>query len=1091
MRTYLFSCVLLGVGVMGFVSCAKKEPELAAETLFKLQDPQRTGIHFVNRLTSSPQMNILEYLYFYNGGGVAAGDIDNDGLVDLYFTGNQVSNRLYRNQGHFLFEDITQSADASGDGHWSTGVTMADVNGDGLLDIYVCQIGGDGVFKGHNRLYINQGAGAFKESAAEYGLDFKGLSTHAAFFDYDRDGDLDMYLLTHSVVSPEIFVKAEKRLKSDPGGDKLFKNLLSEGKCGFDDVTQQAGIFSSILGFGLGVAVEDFNNDDWLDIYVSNDFTENDYLYINQQDGMFRESLGEMIPSTSRFSMGNDAADLNGDGLPEIFSTDMLPDDPRIWMKSSGEDNPEVYDIKKTFGYQDQYVRNHLQVNKGGGRFAEVALFSGVYASDWSWSPLLFDMDNDGLVDIHVTNGIVKRPNDFDFVKYSQEPDARTPLDVLRKKQIEMLPTLKIPNCAWKNLGNLRFENQSKSLGLDQDSYSNGSVYADLDNDGDLDLVLNNLDQESFVYENTSERLGHAFLKVRLSQPGFNRQALGAQVKVISGDQSWAQRISTSRGFQSGPAAELVFGLGNVQQVDSILVTWPTGDRELFPGSAINQFRALSKGTGADAGSNEIKTPDATAFPEIRWIHQEKDGVNEFQREYLMPKGYSRMGPALAVADVNEDGLEDVYLGGAKDQPGSIFLQNPDGTFTENPQAILGQFAETEDTVAEFADLNGDALPDLYVGTGGSDYISDTPLYYDRIFFGDGKGNFTYSPTSLPPMSENTSAVALCDVDGDQLVDIFVATSHTPGDYGASPRSTLLINQGGGQFRDETQAWFGKGTELGMINAALFSDLDGDGCSELVLAGDWMGIRLFDMSTGKAAEKSPQGLEHSSGWITALQIADLDQNGRPDLVVGNLGLNSKLKASSEKPVWLYHHDFDRNGQADPVIFHYMGDKLVPFPRRDDLIRQIPMVKRRHASYADYARIGRPEDLFTKAQLEGTRKLPAYDFRSGVYFQDENRGFRFVPFPDEAQWGPIMAIEVDSGTGQVWLGGNFSGFRCDLGKSMNLPPLSYRRENGKWAAIPVHSNLSQNVEIRKLKSIRVMNRHFILGVRNSGAPVWLH
>lgn len=1066
---------------------AKKD---TGPALFTLLSPEETGVNFTNQLTSTDEINILEYLYFYNGGGVAAGDIDGDGLIDLYFTGNQVPNKLFRNQGKFKFEDITASAGVSGDGGWSTGATMADVNGDGLLDIYVCQVGELPSLKGKNKLYLNQGQGKFTEEAADFGLDFEGFSTHSVFFDYDRDGDLDLYLLNHNVKSPEVFAKAENRMNPDPSGDKLYQNQAAQGKKGFVDVTESSGIYSSVLGFGLGVAVEDFNGDGWLDIYVSNDFTENDYLYLNRQEGTFREALDELIPSTSRYSMGNDAADLTGDGLPEIFTTDMLPEDPEIWMKSVGEDKAEVYQIKKQFGYQDQYVRNHLQVNQGDGQFAEVALFAGVYASDWSWSPLIFDMDNDGLVDIHVSNGIVKRPNDLDFIQYSQEADASTPLVELRKKQIEMLPSLKISNFAWKHLGDLRFENQAKALGLDQESYSNGSVYADLDNDGDLDLVLNNLDQEAFVYQNGSEHSGNSYLKVTLTQEDFNRQAIGAQVRVFAQNQSWTQRISTSRGFQSGPAAELVFGLGKIVQVDSLIVAWPDGKQEVFPGVAANQTLKLAKGSGKVLESTLSETLDVVSFPQITWTHQEKDEVDELKREYLSPKSFSRMGPALAVGDVNADGLDDLYLGGAKDQPGSIFIQSQDGNFNEVPNSMFVQLAKAEDTVAEFADLNGDGKLDLYVGSGGSEYESGSLFYFDRIFFGDGTGKFFFSMNSLPPVGENTSALTIHDVDGDGDLDIFAATSHQAGDYGASPKSSLLINQGRGQFKDETEAWFGKGIELGMLNAVSFADLDEDGRDELILAGDWTGVRIFDLGGGKAVEKSPKGLAFSSGWINALNVADVDKNGKPDLIVGNLGLNSKLKASADKPVWLYHHDFDGNGQADPILFHYMGEKLVPFPTRDDLIRQIPGVKRTHESYSDYSKISKPADLFPKDQLEKARKLPAYEFRSGVFFQDEKGEFSFVPFPDEAQWGPILAVEMNTETGQIWLGGNFSGFRTDLGKSMNLSPLSFRWEDGKWVKMPVISSVSQKAELRKLKAVQSTNGRWILGLPNAGAPIWL-
>ncbi|WP_111670727.1 VCBS repeat-containing protein [Algoriphagus litoralis] len=1078
--------VAFGLGLLLF-SCVK-EKTTEGPTLFRLLSPEQTGITFQNQLTSTPENNIIEYLYFYNGGGVAAGDIDGDGLVDLYFTGNQVPNKLYLNKGNFKFEDITESADVSGDGGWSTGVTMADVNGDGLLDLYVCQVGNLPRIDGKNKLYLNLGEGKFREAAAEYGLDFKGYSTHAVFFDYDRDGDLDMYLLNHNVKSPEVFARAGAREKFDPSGDKLFKNLAAEGKRGFEDVTETSGIYSSILGFGLGVSVEDFNGDGWLDIYVSNDFTENDYLYLNQQDGTFREALNETISSTSRYSMGNDAADLNGDGLPEIFTTDMLPEDPEIWMKSVGEDKAEVYQVKEQFGYQDQYVRNHLQLNQGGKGFAEIALFAGVHASDWSWSPLLFDMDNDGRQDIHVTNGIVKRPNDLDFIQYSQEADPNLSMEELRKRQIDMLPSLKISNFAWRNQGDLTFRNEAQRLGLGQESYSNGSLFADLDNDGDLDLVINNLDQEAFVYQNQSEKSGNNFLRIDLKAEGQNQHGIGAQVILFAENQKWSQRLSTSRGFQSGPSTTLVFGLGKTGSVDSIQVNWANGKTEIFPKAAANQSLVLSQGQGKPfERSNPADSSVDDSIP-IDWTHVEKDEVDFIKREYLAPKSFSKMGPALAVGDVNGDGLDDFYVGGAKVQAGAFFMQKADGSFEEISNPMFSQLAKAEDVLAEFADLNGDGYLDLYVGSAGNENESGNLFNFDRIFFGDGSGNFRFSMNSLPPFGENTSTLAIQDVDSDGDLDLFVGTSVKTGDYGASPKSSLLINQGKGQFKDETEAWFGPKMALGMINSATWADLNGDGRAELILSGDWQGIRVFAHSgEKKLTEIKPKGLEFSAGWINTINVADLNGDGLLDILTGNLGLNSKLKASEEKPVWLYHHDFDGNGQADPIIFHYMGEKLVPFATRDDLIRQIPGVKRLHASYQDYAKIAKPEDLFPKEEISKARKLPAYEFRSGVYFQQTDGRFVFEAFPSEAQLSPIFAIEVDE-KGTVYLGGNSSDFRVDLGKSMNLGIQAYQWSHSGWNLFPKGS--SQKAEIRKLKSVMTNQGISILGAQNNGPLIWI-
>lgn len=1077
---------ILGLGLFLFSCQKEKSPE--STPLFSLLSPEQTGIDFQNQLTSSPEINILEYLYFYNGGGVAAGDINGDGLVDLYFTGNQVPNKLYLNKGNFQFEDITESAGVSGDGGWSTGVTMADVNGDGLIDIYVCQVGNLPGIEGKNKLYLNLGEGKFREAASEFGLDFKGYSTHAVFFDYDRDGDLDMYLLNHNVKSPEVFARAGARERIDPSGDKLFKNLASEGKIGFEDVTEASGIYSSILGFGLGVSVEDFNGDGWPDIYVSNDFTENDYLYFNQQDGTFREALNELIQSTSRFSMGNDAADLNGDGLPEIFTTDMLPEDPEIWMKSVGEDKAEVYQIKQQFDYQDQYVRNHLQLNQGEAGFAEIALFAGVHASDWSWSPLIFDMDNDGFPDIHVTNGIVKRPNDLDFIQYSQEADPNLNMDELRKRQIDMLPSLKISNFAWKNQGNLTFTNEAKILGLDQESYSNGSLYADLDNDGDLDLVINNLDQEAFIFQNHSEKSGNNFLRVNVKGESKNPFGVGAQVILFAENQKWSQRLSTSRGFQSGPSTTLVFGLGKTASIDSIQVNWSDGKSEIFPITPTNRELTLFQNQGKPKDLTKSENSLEENLPAINWSHLEKNEVDFIKREYLAPKSFSKMGPALAVGDVNGDGLDDIFVGGALDQPSALFLQKSNGQFEELENPVFDQMARAEDIVAEFADFNGDGFLDLFVGGGGNEFESGALFNFDRIFFGDGKGNFRFSMSSLPTSGENTSCVAIYDVDGDGDLDLFVGTSVISGDYGASPKSSLLINQGNGQFKDETELWFGSDFEIGMVNTATWADLDGDGKAELILSGDWQGVRVFALSPEKKlTEIKPQGLEFSAGWINTIKIADLNGDGRLDILTGNLGLNSKLKASQEKPVWLYHHDFDGNGQADPIIFHFMGEKLVPFATRDDLIRQIPGLKRQHNSYQEYAKISKPEDLFPKEEISKARKLPAYEFRSGVYFQLDDGSFEFKEFPTEAQLSPIFAIEVDE-KGTVYLGGNSSDFRVDLGKSQNIGLLAYQWSQSSW--VKVEKIRNPQSEVRNLKFLKSNQGIQLLGVQNNGPMIWI-
>lgn len=1089
-RIGLFSFLIINL-----IYCSKPREE----TLFTLLPSNQTGIDFRNDLTSTGEMNILEYLYFYNGGGVALGDINNDGLVDIYFTSNQGENKLYLNKGDFRFEDISELAKVTGEGGWSTGVTMADVNGDGLLDIYVSQVGDYKGISGKNKLYLNNGDLTFSEKAAEYGIDFVGFSTHAVFFDYDQDGDLDLYLLNHSIKKPEVFSHADTKFtnQDEKGGDKLYKSLVSEGEEKMIEVTAEAGILSSSLGFGLGVGVADVNGDGWLDIYVSNDFTEDDYLYVNQADGTFKESLKGFIENTSRYSMGNDISDINNDGLPDIFSTDMLPEDPVIWMKSLGEDKQEVYDIKQKLGYGDQYVRNHLQLNRGEGRFSEIGLLTETFATDWSWSPLIFDMDNDGNKDIHVTNGIVKRPNDLDFVQYSQEPTPGLTDKEKEKQQIEMLPTVKLSNFTFRNDGRLKFSNASKIWGLDQLSYSNGSAYADLDNDGDLDLVVNNTDQEAFVYRNNSSEMGtNCFVQIDLRSDEKNIFGIGAQVWVFSELGTYFQTLSTSRGFQSGTSTTLTFGLGNSEKIDSVLISWNSRDIEVFKNLELDRRHLIVKGKGKSGSIPLGKTVSVLEIADISldWKHEEKSIIDEFRREYLMPRRYGTEGPALAVGDLNGDGLEDIFLGGANGQPSSLFFQDVSGDFNKVENPFFEQLKTAEDVVAVIEDLNSDGHLDLYIGSGGNEYGRGEIYNFDRVFLNDGKGNLVFSMNSLPPFGENTSAVAMHDVNGDGYPDIFVAASVVTGNYGAVPRSYLLINDGTGKFQDATQSYFGEGFRPGMIQNTLWTDLTGNGQKELLLSGEWMPVMVFSLNDQQKFERLDiSGLEQP-GWYFGMSTLDVEGNGLQDIVLGNMGLNSKLKASKDQPVWLYHHDFDGNGQTDPLIFHYMGGKLVPFASRDDLIKQIPVLKRKHDSYVSYSKLKSPKDLFDENQLDQASKYQVTELRSGVLKNLGNGNFEFEPFPIEAQFAPIKDFKSfrSKDGGQYLLGvGNFYGFRNDLGKNGSQPLTLLKWANGTWKNMPIGIPANDYWgEFRKVEFINIGDTPHLVAVRNNGKPVFL-
>ncbi|RMG21168.1 MAG: RNA-binding protein, partial [Bacteroidetes bacterium] len=833
--------------------------------LLKLLSPGKTGVEFKNILRESDLFNVLEYGYFYNGGGLAAGDLNQDGLPELYFSGNMVANRLYLNKGGLKFEDVTQAAGLEAAGLWNTGVTMADVNGDGWLDIYICRSAAADPDKRRNLLFINNGADSFNqqqvptfsEQAAAYGIDDPAYSTQAAFFDYDRDGDLDLYLLNHSVQEYAGFSKTLGQFKHRLNpfyGDKLYRNDGNH----FTDVTRQAGIISNVLGFGLGVAISDVNQDHWPDIYVSNDYNEQDYLYINQRDGTFRESLAQHINHVSLFSMGSDVADINNDALPDIYTLDMLPEDAYRQKMTSGPDHFEKNQVLKNQGFYHQSMRNMLQLNNGDGTFSEIGQLAGISNTDWSWAALFCDLDNDGLKDLFVSNGYKRDYTNMDFMAFAvdeQLKSQKSGKEVAVQRLLEHMPAIEVPNYVFRNQGQLQFKKMNDSWGMNEVLLSNGAVYADLDRDGDLELITNNINAPASIYQNLSrERHAPHFLQLQLSAAGKNTHAIGAKVYLHTTEGVQFQELMPTRGFQSSVEPILHFGLGNDSLPKALTIIWPDGSQQQVQGLAVDQRHLISQQATDPAPLPKHQPPLFTRLQEgsPTFVHRENLYV-DFKREPLLPQMISPQGPKMAKADVNGDGREDVWIGGAKGQSGQLFLQRSSG-FAAVPQPAFDADQESEDLGAAFFDADQDGDPDLYVVSGGNEGNAQDPSLQDRLYLNDGRGNFRKAPKALPSMATSGSCVRPADIDRDGDTDLFVGGRLVPGQYPLPPTSYLLINDGSGHFTDQTAQLAPELQQAGMVCDAAWLDVNADGFEELLVVGEWMPVTLFNNHQGQLRE---------------------------------------------------------------------------------------------------------------------------------------------------------------------------------------------------------------------------------------------
>ena len=1098
--------IFLLLFVVLFAACEKDYktdvPQIEG-TAFVMHESDKTGIDFSNDLELTLDLNIFNYMYFYNGGGLGAGDFNNDGKVDLFFSANLKDNKLYLNEGELKFKDVSAEAGITNDEAWSTGVSVVDINQDGMLDIYVSQVGDFKTLKGHNHLFVcesidDKGVPHYKEQSAEYGLDIVGFCTQASFFDYDLDGDLDLYQMNHSLHANGTFgPKKTFSGKAHPlSGDKLLRN--DDGK--YTEVTAEVGIYNSVIGYGLGIATGDVNLDGYPDIYISNDFHENDYLYINQKNGTFKEQLTEQIMHTSRFSMGVDIADINNDAFPDIFSLDMLPEDPYILKKSEGEDALDIFRFKLGYGYNHQYAKNNLQLNNGNNTFSEIAMFANIHATDWSWATLMLDFDNNGFKDIFVTNGIPKRMNDIDYINFVSNDDVQHKMQTGNMEETDLslinkIPEIKLSNKFYLNNGKFQYDDLKNNLDNNNTSYSNSAIYADLDGDGDLDIVTNNVNDKAFIYENTaSAGIDNNFLALELNGPKGNINSIGSKVIVYKKDEKILAEKFPVRGFQGSQEIALHLGLGEVTAIDSVLLIWPDNTYQKIDPSKSRQAISYKKGLPKfnykkinTKVTNTFALNDITEKVGLKSTHKENPFV-EFNREPLIPHMTSSEGPALAVGDLNGDGLDDLFIGSSKRKQASIQLQTKDGTFVNHPQEAIRLDSIYEQVDAVFEDVNGDGHLDLVVASGGNEYYNTEDYLRPRIYLNDGAANFTAKEDAFDKIYMTASCVLPYDFTGDGIVDLFLGGRAVPWAYGETPKSYLLKNDGTGKFTDVTAEYAKSLTDLGMVMHGHWFDIDGDKDQDLILSVEWDKVYAFINDGNKFTKKA---LTDKKGLWSFTIPYDYDKDGDMDLIAGNLGLNSRLKASKKEPIRVYYNDYDDNGKKEQILSYYLQGKEIPFSNMMELQKQIPKLKK-HFLLADNFAKASMSEIFGKEKLKSATLLEANYLSNAVLINQGDLNFETMALPERSQFSTYKTgIEIqanEDNKSDLLLFGNYYDCNIQMGRyDANFGTLLISKDAGKFA-IEDLNGLPIKGQVRRIEPIIIAGKKAYVLVRNNDSAL---